>query len=221
MTNDESEQLEMPTEQVQHIVKHHRPALYIGAGLGLAIILIFVGFEISMTPSAPILQKASASEVVAYVANDRGLAKLPDVQQKQFLEEWQKHLTDDKAREELKTCLKGMGDEQRKGFTNAIARQYKKSFLEDARHFAQLRTPQEKSEFCRKKLIEGRDQALQLKDIAVVLKTASGQRMDDVQQWVLENTSAEERAIGEPYVDALKRVREQVKKEERATAAKP
>jgi len=63
--------------------------------------------------------------------------------------------------------------------------------------------------------VEGRDQALQFKDIALALKTSGGQRTDDIQQWVMENTTAEERVIGEPFVDALKRVREQIKKEER------
>lgn len=209
----------MPTEQVQHIVKHHRPALAIGAVIGLALIAGFVTFETALTPSMPIVQRASAAEVVSYISSDRGLVKLADIQQKQFLDEWQRRLTDTQARDELKAYLKNLDDNKRKSFVNALARQLKKSFLEDAKRFSRLKTPTEKSDLCRQKLIEGRDQAIQFKDIALSLKTASGQRTDDMQQWVIENTSPEERAIGEPYVDALKRVREQVKKEERVAPA--
>jgi hypothetical protein len=66
---------------------------------------------------------------------------------------------------------------------------------------------------------------MQFKDIIMALKSSGGRRTDDIQQWAMENTTAEERALCEPYIDALKRVREQVKKEERpaptASAAKP
>ncbi|MEK6643753.1 MAG: hypothetical protein AABZ08_07570 [Planctomycetota bacterium] len=206
----------MPTEHVQHVVKHHRPALLIGAIVGLLLIGGFVMYEFSSTPTTPIPTKASAAEMVDFIANDRGMVKLPDVQQKQLLDEWQRHLNDPKARDELKVFIKDVNEDTRKAFLNALLRQIKKSFLDDAKKFASLTTAGEKNAHCRQKLIEGRDQALQFKDLAVLFKTNSGTRTDDMQQWVMENTTAEERAIGEPYVDALKRIREQVKKEERA-----
>lgn len=205
----------MPTEQVQQIVKHHRPALIIGSAVGLALITGFIGYELAATPAVPVVPKASASEIVNYIANKRGLAGLPDVQQKQFLDDWKRRLNDTAARDDLKACLKNLDEEKRRDFVNGLARQLKKAFLEDAKQFARLKMPGEKSEFCRQKLVEGRDQALQFKDIALALKTSGGQRTDDIQQWVMENTTAEERVIGEPFVDALKRVREQIKKEER------
>lgn len=211
----------MPTQQVQHVVKHHRPALVIGAVAGLSLIVGFVYYEFSSTPTTPIVAKASAAEMIEFIANDRGLAKLPDIQQKQLLDEWQRHLSDAKARDELKTLIKDMNEEKKKDFVNALLRRLKKSFLDDAKKFATLTTSAEKSTYCRQKLVEGRDQALQFKDFAVLFKSNSGTRTDDVQQWVMENTTAEERAIGEPYVDALKRVREQVKKEERAPTTAP
>jgi hypothetical protein len=206
----------MPTQHVQSIVKHHKRALYTGAAVGLTLISAFVVYELAATPAMPVVPRASASEIVAYIGNQRGLAGLPDVQQKQFLDDWKRRLNDTAARDDLKQCLKDLDDEKRKDFFNGLARHLKKAFLDDAKLYSRLKTPAEKDQFCRQKLIEGRDQALQFKDIALALKTPGTQRPDDIQQWVMENTTAEERVIGEPFVDALKRVREQVKKEERA-----
>ncbi|HUN82091.1 MAG TPA: hypothetical protein VMV81_11360 [Phycisphaerae bacterium] len=207
----------MPTQQVQHIVKHHRPALIGGIIAGVLLIGGFVAYQVVATPPTPIVQKAAPAEMVEFVANKRGLAKLADIQQKQFFEDWKRKLEDKQARDDLKAYLKNLDDERREAFVNALAGHFKKNFIDDARKFAQLRTPGEKNEFVRAKLIEGRDQAIQFKDIAISLKTGGGRRTDDIQQWIMDNTTAEERAIGEPFVDAMKRVREQMKKEERGT----
>lgn len=207
----------MPTQQVQEIVKHHRPALFGGILVGVLLIAGVVTYQVAATPPTPIVQKASAAELVEFVSNKRGLAKLPDIQQKQFFEDWKRKLNDVPARDELKSYLKGLDEERQETFKNALILQFKKMFMEDAKRFAQLRTPGEKNEFVRQKLTEGRDQAMQFKDIILSLKTGGGRRTDDIQQWIMENTSAEERALGEPFVDAMKRVRDQMKKEERGT----
>jgi len=118
----------MPTEQVQQIVKHHRPALIIGSAVGLALITGFIGYELAATPAVPVVPKASASEIVNYIANKRGLAGLPDVQQKQFLDDWKRRLNDTAARDDLKACLKNLDEEKRRDFVNGLARQLKKAF---------------------------------------------------------------------------------------------
>jgi hypothetical protein len=209
----------MPTEQVKTIVKSHRPALVVGLIAGLALIVGVVGYQVAMTPAMPVLPKAAASEVVEYIANPRGFSRLAQVQQRQFLDEWRRHIAAAPARDELKDCLKGLSEDKREEFVTAIARQLKKEFMDDAKRYAQLTRPEEKGDFCRQKVAEVRAQALEFKDIMLVMKSSSSTRSDDLQQWILENTTAEERAIGEPYVDALKRVGDQMKKESRTTAS--
>ena len=59
----------MPTEQVQHIVKHHRPALIGGIIAGVLLIGGFVAYQVVATPPTPIVQKATPAEMVEFVAN--------------------------------------------------------------------------------------------------------------------------------------------------------
>jgi len=208
----------MSIDTVQQALKRHRPAAIAGALLGLVLLLGWVGYEVLATPATPDMQKAQPAEMVAFVRSPRGLARLPQIEQERFLERWREHLTQEPAKKALADYLRGMNEDDRREFSEAIFRQFKRAFLDDARRFAQLKAD-EKSAFIRRKLADYRDQMVPLKEIAASFKGLVGSRTDDMQQWIIEHSTAEERALGEPYVDALKRVREQVKKEDRVSKA--
>jgi hypothetical protein len=200
--------------QLGNVYKRHRTAVLAGMVCGLVILAAWVGYEWGMTPAVPNVQQAPAEEVVAYIGNPRGLARMPQIQQEQFLQQWKDHVQKEPARSQLRECFRTLEEETRKAFSAAIMKQIKRAFLADARQFSSLTSPEDRSGFTRNKVLQYRDEALFMKDVAVGFKAPVGSRTDDAQQWVMENTTAEERAIGEPYYNALKRVRDQVRKEQ-------
>ncbi len=205
----------MTSNDVKQVVNRHRPAAVFGAAIGLILIVGWFGYDRAMTPTKPVIASAKAAEVVAYISDERGLAVLPQIEQEQFLEQWKDHVAQEGPKLQLKACFDELSDDQRKQFTDAFFRHAKRSFLNDARRYSQLATPEEKGEFLRDRLADYEKQALFTRDVAGSFRSDFGQRPDDIQKWTMEHTTAEERAIGEPYVDALKRVREQVRKEQR------
>lgn len=210
----------MMTEDVKTKVKQHRPAALIGGAVGLALAGGWFGYDMAMTPAQPVVSSAGSQEVVAYVINSRGLEKLTDIEQEQFLHRWTDHLSKSANKDELKKTLADLSDGERKAFTDVIFKQLKRAFLDEARRFAALTTQAEKSEFCRKRVEEFAAQQTFMKDLAVVFKS-DFPGPDKFQEWVLTHTSPSERQLGEPYVEALKRVATQLKKEARAaTTAK-
>lgn len=211
----------MMTNDAKTTVKRYRRAALGGGCVGLLALAAYFGYDYAMTPARPDLPTASARDVVAYISSDRGLPKLPQIEEQQFLLEWRFILAEfPEKREELKACFSEVDDQQRKAFSEAMFKHFKRAFLEDAKRF--LRTSKEqKYAFLRKKVAEYRDQAGLLKDLAVGFKKQFTGRQDDVQKWIIEHTTADERAVAEPYVDALKSVREQVRKEERAPTSAP
>lgn len=209
----------MTAGEVKQTVKRHRPAAVIGGVAGLVIILGWLGYNMAMTPARPEIARATAAEVVAYVANDRGFASLAQVEQEQFLNQWKDHLLKDGNDEQLRDCLDALSDEDRKAFSSAVFKQAKRAFVDDAKRFAQQTTPEAKNKFIREKLDQYSSQAEFTKRVAGSFKGNAPKSQDELQRWIMENTTAEERAIGEPYAEALKRVREIVKKEQRGAQA--
>ncbi len=206
----------MTTGEVKSTIHRHRTAAYAGGAVGLAILIGWFAYNSAMTPAKPTIQTAKAAEIVEYVGNDRGLNNLPQIEQQQFLELWKSHVMQEGPKQELKTCFESLDENHRKRFVTAITRHFKRAFMDDARRFAQLTGPGDRSTFIRERLQQYGGEALFLKDVARSFKNDFQGGPDDVQRWILENTTPEERAIGEPYADALKRVREQVRQQEQA-----
>lgn len=205
----------MTTDEVKTVAKKYRKAALIGGLLGLLVLVGWSGYVIAVTPAIPTIQTASAPEVVSFIADSRGLAKLSRAEQRQFLERWQEHVARPDPREALKGCFAGLGEKDRKRFTDAIFRHLKRVFLEDARRFASLTSVAEKSAFLRKKVDEMQAQSLFIKDVASVMSSDFGGR-DELTAYLLDHTTAKERLEGEPYGEALKRVAFQLRKEQRA-----
>jgi len=211
----------MTADEIKTTVKHHRHAAIGGGIVGVGLLVAYFAYGFAVTPAQPDLQTANAAEVVAYISNERGLDKLPQIEEQQFLLRWRDIvMKEPKKKEELKECFLKLDDAQRKIFSEAIFKHFKRAFLQDAKQYSHLPDDQ-KHGFLRKKLEDGRRQAVFMKDVAVGFKKQFSGRQDDFQQWLMEHTTAEERALGEPYVDALKRVREQMKKQQKAPASFP
>src|SRR5262245_24933070 len=102
----------MTNEQVRDAVKKHRRAAVYGIAVGLAVVLALVGWqviEIAMTPSTPNVATVAESEIIGFIGNPRGLARLSDVEQEQFLVKWKQNVTTDpKRKDELRVCFDGM-----------------------------------------------------------------------------------------------------------------
>jgi len=205
----------MTTDEPKATTARHRSAAKIGAIVGLILLLVYIGYEYGMTPMAPEVQKATAAEVVAYIADPRGLGRQPQVEQQRFLERWRDLIMKDAARkEELKTYFQGMDEALRKNFSAEMFRHFKQAFLDDAKMYAAL--PREsKSAFLREKTTQYDQRAVFLKDVAIGFSRQFTGTEDDVRAWIMENTTAEERAIGEPYADAIKKAADQMRKERR------
>ncbi len=205
----------MTNGEVKQSFRKHRTAAIAGGVAGLLLIGGWFGYDMAVTPSQPDLTTARASEIVSYIASDRGLGRLTQIEQQQFLDQWKAHLQQEGRDAELKTCMDELGDEERKAFTAVVIRQSKRAFVDDAKRYAQQRTPADKDKFIRERLAQYAAQAEFTKRVAASFKGDAPKSQDELHKWIMQNTTAEERAIGEPYFEALKRVREIVRKEER------
>lgn len=206
----------MATGEVKSTIKRHRTAAYAGGAIGLALLIGWFSYDSVMTPAKPAVQTAKAAEIVEYISNDRGLSHLPHVEQEQFLEQWKNHVMQEGPKQELKSCFEGLNEGQRKSFVVAITRAFKRAFMDDAKRFAQLTQPGDRNKFIRDRLQQYATEGVLLKDVSKSFKNDFRGGPDEMKQWLMENTTPEERALGEPYVDALKRVREQVRQQEQA-----
>ena len=122
----------MTTDEVKTTVKKHRWAAILGGAAGLVLLLGWVGYEIVATPAQPAIQSTGVAEVVSYISDERGLAKLSQIEQQQFLDRWTMHVTKKENRQALKTCFDQLADEERKRFTGAISKHLKRAFVDEA-----------------------------------------------------------------------------------------
>lgn len=207
----------MTHEEAKIVVKRHWPAAIIGGTVGLLILLAWVSYVALVTPEVPVIQTAPAAKVLAFIADERGLSGLPEIEQEQFLERWEKHATQPANKKELIESFDELNDEQRKRITDVTFKHLKQAFVADARRFARLETPAEKNTFCRRKVAELQAQSEFIKDVVVAFNPDFGGR-DQMNKWILDHTSAEERDLGTAFLAALDRVRKQMEKESRASA---
>jgi hypothetical protein len=208
----------MTTDEIKTTVKKHNKAAIIGGLLGLFIIAGYFVRDAAITPAKPDPRTAQAAEVVAYVSNERGLAKLAQIQQQEFLQQWRDALLQDvEKKSELKTCLGGLKDDERKAFTEAMFQHFKKAFLDDAKAFSKL-AENERYAFLKARILEGRERVIFMKDVTAGLASSFTGSQDDLQKWVIEHTTTEERTIGEPYVNALKHASTTIDKDRRKAA---
>jgi len=203
---------------VAAITTRKRPAM-IGGLVGMVAVLGIIGyvaFGIFVTPGKPTLATASQKEVLSYITNSRGLGKLPRVEQEKFMLAWKQSLmADDAKKKDLKNCFDGMSDAERAEFTDAIFDHIRRSFVDDASIYA--RTPSnERYKFLRDKFKEYSGEALFVKDVGDSFKGAIGFNWstDEQQKWVIEHTTPQERAICEPYIQALQDMKIMIRKEE-------
>ena len=206
----------MTTTDVKNTLKRHRTAAFAGGAVGLVLLIGWIAYISAMTPARPIISTAKAGEVVEYISNERGLNKLAQFEQKQFLEQWKTHVMQEGPRKELKEFFEGMDEDARKRFVAAITRHFKRAGMEDARRFAQLTSPGDRNAFISERLDQYISEGFLFKDLGRSFKSDFAGGPDDVQRWIMENTTPEERALFEPYADALKRVREQKRQREQA-----
>ncbi len=206
----------MTREEVKTAVKRHRPAAFIGGAAGLLILAAWVSYVVLTTPNVPVINTATASEVLAYVADERGLSELPQIEQEQFLERWEAHVTKPENKQELIDSFDQLEDEQRKCITDVMLKHFKRALIADARRFAQLQTPAEKNTFCRRKVAELKTQSQFIKDVVSAFNPDYGGR-DEMNKWIIDHTSAEERELVAAFIAALDRARKPMKKESRVT----
>lgn len=210
----------MTMEQVKTMVsRHRRSAIYGGIG-GLAVVLVFGGWavsEIIRTPNRPNVHTASQTEIVAYVANTRGLEKLAQIEQERFLREWKDTvMPDEKLRTALASALGNLDDRDRKSFGETVMKHMKRDFMQDAERYDQLKSSGESYAFLRERHKEYGENALFMKEVGSAFRGDLDSSPEKMQEWVIEHTTAEERALGEPYVEALKSVKAQIRREQAA-----
>ncbi|MFQ5412172.1 MAG: hypothetical protein ACE5EC_07730 [Phycisphaerae bacterium] len=209
----------MTTDEVKHVVKRHRSAAIIGGAAGLVVLVGWIGYVMAMTPAKPAIQTADASEVVSYIASPRGLARLSRIEQRQYLDQWQAHIARPENKDAFVSCLKRLDQKERKRFVDTVFKHLKRAYLDDAEHFQQLQSMEERNTFLREKVSEMSGKAILIREVGAVLKS-DFPGPDKFQEWLLERTTPREQALGEPYTEALKRVATLMKKEARSGGAK-
>src|SRR5215468_7161912 len=115
-----------------------RHSALIGACLGAVIAVAYVGYvayDRASTPAKPNLQNASVGEVVAFVGNERGLARLPKYEQDQFLVAWKTRYSQDENQRALKKYLEGSPEQDRAAVREVLYRIARRQFFEDAREY--------------------------------------------------------------------------------------
>lgn len=206
---------------VATIADRKRPAL-LGGLLGLVAvlgILGYIGYGIAVTPSKPVLATAQPREIIDYIGNPRGLQNLSRVEQEKFLESWKQSLLDNPSKKgELKAAFNAMSDADRQEFTEGIFDPIKRKFLDDARVF--VRTPPiDQYKFLRERFQEYTRESLFIREVAEAFKGGSfAGGPDDLQKWIVDHTTPEERVVCEPYVTALQNIKDQVRKEQQRAA---
>ena len=215
----------MTTEQVKTMVKQHRrSAIYGGIG-GLVVVLIFGGWavlEIIRTPNKPNVHTASQTDIVAYVANSRGLDRLAQIEQERFLRDWKDTVMPDAERRSgLAAALGSLDDLSRKSFGETVMKHMKRDFMQDAERYDQIRNSDEVYAFLRERHAEYGDNALFMKEVGAAFRNDLDSSPEKVQEWVIGHTNAEERALGESYVEALKSVKMQIRREQSAAQTPP
>ena len=210
----------MTSQEIRETVKRNGPAARWGLVVGLVIVLGLSAWwagDRLLAPVKPNLRTASAAELVAYVADPRGLARLSRFEQGEFLKTWKETtLPDEKRRIDLAESLEALSAEEKKSFVKKMTTHFKRAFLNDAERYGQLRGTDEAFAFIRERHKQFNSDALFFREFAAAFQDQFDTRPDKIQEMILRNTTPEERAIGEPYHAALVRMREQIRKERRA-----
>ncbi len=213
----------MTHEEVKDVVKKHRRSAGFGTIIGLLLVLGLGGWGIArivLTPDRPNVHNAAPAEIVRYVAHDRGLAALSQVEQEQFLQQWKDAAMGDKAHcEALAEFFEECETKTRKAFARSITRYFKRAFMGDARHYDRIKGTDEAYAFLTKKHEQLIADALFFKEVATAFRDDFDTRPEKIQESIARNSTPEERAIGEPYWAALQKVRQQLKKQGRAAVA--
>ena len=114
----------MTSQEIRETVKRNGPAARWGLVVGLAIVLGLSAWwagDRLLAPPRPNVRTASASELVAYVADPRGLSRLSRFEQEEFLKTWKETtLPDEKRRIDLADSLEALSSENKKAFVKKM-----------------------------------------------------------------------------------------------------
>lgn len=208
----------MMVEEINKSVKQNRNWAFLGAGIGLLLIVCYFGYEFMMSVDRPTIRDSRPEVIVSYIINPRGLEKLTQIEQRQFLEEWRNYLmSDEDAKEALASHLKDLDSSQRKQFVNEMMEQFKNIVVDDARQFDRMPTA-ERNVFIRKRAEELMGQEKFTTEIAKIFGSEVGGQ-DQIRQWIFGHTTPAEREICSPYLQAIQDVAEQIKKQQRRSAS--
>ncbi len=211
----------MTTDVVKQAVKQRRPAALAGGIAGVLILAGYLFYAVAMTPSKPDLRKAPPGDIIQFVANERGLEALTQVEQERFLDQWRAVLVEDEQKKAaLKKALSDLGSEDRKALIEAFFKHIKRGYLADARRYKSL-PADEQYAFLAEKIDEYEQRAVFMRDVASDLGPGFfGGGQDAMKQWLIEHTTEDERQLGTPYMEALAQVALQLKKQ-RSAAGTP
>lgn len=207
----------MTTDEVKIAVKRRRPAAIAGGIAGVVILAGYLAYAIAMTPSKPDPRKAEPGEIIQFVASERGLGAMTQVEQQQFLDSWRDVLVEDSEKKAaVKKALTALPSEERRALVEAFFKHVKRGYLDDAKRYKNL--PEDRQyAFLAEKIGEYEQRALFMQDVAADMGPGVfGGGEGAMKQWLFEHTSEDERQLGLPYMDALAQVAVQLKKQ-RAT----
>ena len=129
----------MTTDEVKKVVKQKRPAAMAGGIAGVVILVAYLGYTVAVTPSKPDFRDSPPQEIIAFVASERGLGGLTQVEQERFLNQWREVLLEDSEKmRAVKQALSELQSNERKTLVEAFFKHIKRGYLDDARRYKNL-----------------------------------------------------------------------------------
>lgn len=206
----------------------HR-ARRVGTSLGILLVFSACGywvFDRTMTPAVPRLDSASVAEVVSFVVDRRGLMRMSRFEQEEFLDSWKKYYSDDARQRVLKQHLDQCDESTLRDLRDVLFRVSKRMFLTDAQEYLRIKHDSTRAyAFLADRLARFAAEAAWLKgygdpakDLSVAIGTGAPRNPEEWSNWIVRETTPEERVLGEQYLEAIKNVREQEKRRRSAAA---
>jgi len=200
-----------------------RRAALVGAVVGALIAVVGLGYWVydrAATPARPNVESAPVGELIEFVVNERGLARLPQYEQERFLTAWKTEYAHDAKQRELKGYLEKAPESDRAAVREALYRIARRQFFADAREYLTLKEKNANTyPFLAGKLASAAVEAAWIKgngdptkDLSGVMAAGLPRNPEDITKLIVSDTTPEERVLGEQYLNALRNVREQEKK---------
>jgi len=182
-------------------------AALVVAGLGWA------AFDWLMAPSTPEIVKASPEEIGAFMADARGMLKMPRRKRMQFFHQLMRTYRSPARREALARVLQEMSPSERATVREAMMQTFKDQFIEDAVAWRRAKDKKERDRIIDRNLARygGIRQWLVggpgMPDLTEGMDAGLPTKPEGWSKYIVTHSTPVQRHVARPYAEAAKRPR--------------